>query len=158
MARRSLLFIVSIASIVLFFTIPLNATWFYKRVVASIHNFSIERDHMDLDERRTYKYRDTYVILQQAANFLNTNNAVNPIVLLPPNAYLKSQHMDIRMPEPVVFYYYIGLRAVWTDSPDVESANWALVAKDGKVHLVRLENKDQLHQLLSFYKNYPPAL
>ena len=158
MSKRSSLFLLSIAVIALYFMLPLNTAWFQKRISPYIHNFSLEKDHLSVEERREYKYRDIYVLLSQMAVFLGKNSVPEPLVLLPPNSFLKAQHVNLRMPEPVVFYYYTGFKAVWTDSPNVDSANWAVVSKDGKINLVQLKNKQNVQQILSYYKNYPPAL
>jgi hypothetical protein len=159
MKKRSfILLLVSVVFIFLFFQAPVNNTWLTARIEPYYKSFQVEKKHMSLEDRRTYKYKGPYILLTQITKFLSTHNAHNPVILLPPNSYIKTQHVDLRVPEPVAVYYYTGLHAVWTDSPNVDSADWAIIVEKGKVNLAHLAGREQLHQLLAMYKNYPPAL
>lgn len=156
--KSFVLLLASVAFILLFFLAPANNVWLTGRLWPYIASFPLEKDHMSLDDRKAYKYRESYMILMNAANYLSSHNAVDPVILLPPNSYIREQHVKLHVPEPVVFYYFTGYRAVWTDSPGVENADWALLIHDGKVHLAHLKGPEQLQELLALYKDYTPTL
>jgi hypothetical protein len=130
--------------------------------MAYVNNYYNESDHMEIEERKQYKYGSAYLLSTQVAAFVDRYKTLNrsapAVVLLPPNSYLKEKQMNVAVPEPVVFYYYTGLHAVWTDSPNVDSANWVLMVNGSKMQITHIEDKNQLHLLLSRYKNYQPRL
>lgn len=156
--KSLILFIVSVIFIIFFAQATANRLWITQRIWPYMFEFWVQKDHLSLEDRREYKYRGPYVLLTQIAKVLDTSKAHNPVLLLPPNSFIKAQHVDLRVPEPVVVYYYTGCHAVWTDSPNVDSANWALLVQNGKVRLAQLTKPEQLQQILAIYKNYTPKL
>lgn len=156
--KSLILFVVSVIFILFFSQLPANNDWINQRLSPYMDEFWVQKDHLNPEERKIYKYNGPYVLLTQIAQALVKAKAQKPVILLPPNAYVKTQHVNLRVPEPVVVYYYTGLHAVWTDSPDVNSANWALLVQNGKVRLAQLTNPQQLQQILAAYKNYTPTL
>jgi hypothetical protein len=84
------------------------------------------------------------------------------VILFEPNSYYRdSLHIynAIRAPEPVVFYYYTGLEGVWTNSPDVNKANFIVrYSKTKGVTLDEIHSPQQLQQILASFKKYPPIL
>jgi hypothetical protein len=57
-----------------------------------------------------------------------------------------------------VFYYYTGLKGVWTNSPDVGKANFLLRVSKKGVNLDEIHSPQQLQQILNAYKKYTPTL
>jgi hypothetical protein len=80
----------------------------------------------------------------------------NVTVLLPSTAYMRYVNINyVDIPEPAVFYYFTGIKSVWANSPNVRTANWALVAsKKTGLRMADIKSNAQLDSLISLYKPY----
>ena len=160
--KRIILTAVAAFGILLFFNTEYYTKW--KEVFLLNPNTKIEDqfDHTSVEERKEYRFGNTYSLCQYMKKTLDTTKYKKggAIVLLPPNDFLKAKGVDaFHMPEPAEFYYHIGIKTVWTTSPDVNKANWAIVL-NGKNSLafVPISTPEQLNALLETYKNYKPGL
>ena len=118
--------------------------------------------HMtDLETRRKRRYGSTYLVCDYMKKTLDTTHVKNgePLILLPPNDYLRKIGNSFTLAEPAEIYYHCGLKTVWTNNPNVDKVNWAFVV-DGKdkVAFVPITSKEQLQQILNLYKDYKPSL
>ena len=86
-------------------------------------------------------------------------NIIDPVILFEPNSYYQdSLHMDLHLPEPVVFYYYTGLRSVWTNSPAVGKATYLARIRKGEVRMEHITTPGQLQSILKRYQAFTPIL
>ncbi len=146
----------SILVIVLFFSIPFHHHWLYSNLLDPQRSIGKQFKHLDNEGRRVEKYGHSYIVYKDLVKTYLDDKIENPVVLLPPDGYLKKEKItDFAVVEPCIFYYFTGRKAVWYDSPDVEQANYALVpGEDHKVTLRLLTGKDDLHRLLAIYRTY----
>lgn len=160
--KKFILLVVSVAWLIIFFNTKYYSAWIDKYILNPGTLLSDQMDRTSVEERKEYRFGNLYKLCQYMQKTLDTTTFKNgePIVLLPPNEYLAAKGIDaFRMPEPAEFYYHIGVKTVWTTSPDVQKANWAIVASSKEsLAFVPIRTAEQRRQLLDLYKNYKPAL
>ena len=150
--KRVILFIASLATVVLFFMIPLNNNWLYTRVMNEEWSISTHFDKMSLEDRKIGRFGGVYTMCRDIGLKLNKN----ALVLLPPHKLLRAMNVtELNVPEPAVLYYFSGIRSVTVNSPDPEQANVALIVKGNRAaSLKQIDNKQYVDSLLSVYKKY----
>ena len=160
--KRIILPAIAAFVILLFFKTDFYSAWYQQKITESRERYDNEAENTDVEFRKQYRYANQYAIAKEIVRLVQQAKDTNAIVLLPPNAYVKENSPQVaqymRIPEPVVFYYYTGLKSVWTNSPEVNKANWALLIQNNNVQIIKIENKEQRDMLLNMYKNYKPEL
>ena len=154
--------IVSVIGILILFQTEFYQHWFTVYLFPADNPMMGQFDRMSLEERRQYRFGNTYQLCTFIKKTLDTTKIKNKetIILLPPNDYLKSKHVDMfHLPEPAEFYYHTGLKTVWTTSPDVENANWVILPQgNNSLTFLPIQSKEQLHAILDSFKKFKPAL
>lgn len=110
---------------------------------------------------KVQRYGVTYAISMRVLNAVRKKKMANAVILFEPNSYYRdSLHIypNVRAPEPAVFYYYTGLEGVWTNSPDVNKANFLLRITRKGAGLDSIRSPQQLQEILARFKKYPPIL
>jgi len=158
--RRILLTVIAVLLIVVFLKIDVYDTWFTSKIIPVFGNgtFEEEMDHMSLQDRMAIRYQTSYSVLMETKGVIEKANAKGPLVLLPPNDYLKA-NTDPKagvytVPEPIVSYDLSGLKTVIATSPNVMNANWAIIVVNKRLNVVQLDSKDKLKEVLNMFKNY----
>jgi len=138
--------------IVLYFTIPFYNTWLFGKVLNN--NFIYECSNMDLEARNIERFGYSYTVYKDIEKTLGKGSNVK--LLLPPNSYVQTKKIpDFIIPEPAVFYYFTGIKAVCPNSPDAASANWVfLAAGPGKMAVKKMALVHNPDSLLADYKKY----
>jgi hypothetical protein len=146
------LFLVAVAFVIIFFTIPAYNTWINTKIFGD--NIDYQISHMGVEDRRTSRYGYPYVVYQNVSH--KVTDPKHAIILMPPNDYLKTLNVkQFVTPEPATFYYYTGLICVLPNSPNADSANWELlVNSDQQIMLRKITSKGHLDTLLAFYRKY----
>lgn len=159
--KRIVLAVLASLLILFFFKTEFYGNWYQLRITDSRERYDNEAENMDVEFRKQYRYANQYAIAKEILRRVREAKDTNAIILLPPNAYVQENSPEIirygRIPEPVVFYYFTGLKSVWTNSPEVNKANWALIIQNNDVQIVPI-NAEQRAMLLDMYKNYKPEL
>ncbi len=139
----------------LFFTrIGYNKIWFEK-VRYYWDDFVIQKEgDSSLEQIKEERLGTTYKIVKQVSKYFEDRHVKNPVVLFEPNAYLQKT-MGFTMPEPVIIYYYTGMKSVWIDSKTVKSATHIVRIKNGNISIDPIKSPQELQQILTFYKPYP---
>ena len=157
MYKKIILFLIAVLIIVLVFRSPFYNKWYNDKFENEYEHISYEMDHMAPEERMESRFGSTYIIQKKASIMLNNVNAQNVVVLLPPQGIVDRQNSyshSFTVPEPAVFYYFTGYRAVTKNSPEVSTANWAMMADGGKIALRRIPRKNFVDSLLKMYQPY----
>ena len=153
-SKQFVLTLASVVIIVAFFNIGFYGQWLQTKVIASLKLIDEQLLHMEPEERLEHKLQSTYSISKATGDYMrSTGQEKTVIVLLPPQAYLKEQGIDFHVPEPVVFYYYSGLKSKWINSPGVDSATHVLGYHTGQMALLPL-GKEFKKEILAIYKQY----
>jgi hypothetical protein len=158
-------FLLTIASIVLV-VLVLNAgyyrEWFQAKPVQYWTDFLKEKDDTSSPASiMNTRYGISYTISIQVKRVLEKRKIAHPVILFEPNSYYRdSLHIypNIHAPEPALFYYYTGLEGVWTNSPNVNKANFLVKISKKGVSLETIRSPQQLEQILTNFKKFPPTL
>lgn len=138
----------------LFTRMEINKLWFEK--VTSYWDAYQEQKNSDasIEEIKEERWGMTYKISKQIAKYFADRHVKHPVVLFEPNTYLEKT-MGFTMPEPVVIYYFTGMKSVWTDCKTVNEATHIVRFKNGNMSIDSIRSPQELQQILTFYKPYP---
>ena len=132
--KKLLLFLAGACAIVVFFMLPPYKAWLRERIFAYYQDFAWQKNKMAINQRMAYRFEGSYTYSKQIAAFFESKGIKNTaLVLIPPTDYFKQHGVDYHVPEPVVFYYYTGLRTLWPNSPYAPTANWYVRVANKKI-------------------------
>ena len=159
-------FILTLASavlVLLVLNVGYYGQWFREKPRAYWFEFLKQKDDTAGEVSiKKARYGISYTISMKVKEVVEKRKMPHAIILFEPNSYYRdSLHIydAIRAPEPAVFYYYTGLTGVWTNSPDVEKANFIVrISRTKGVTLDDIRSPEQLQQILARFKKYPPIL
>ncbi len=148
--------LIALLAIFLFFNIPFYNNWLNTNIFNQQISYFTVKDQLSIEQRRVARYGYSYVIYKELNNVFKKFKIDSPVLLLPPERYMKENRVaGFNVVEPMVYYYLTGNIAVWYDSPGVEKANCVLMPdRNGKVALQKIDTKQQLDTLLSIFKKY----
>lgn len=160
--KKIILFFVAVVGLAIFFKTETYSRWIDTFILNPNTPIEDQFAITTLEERKAYRYQNLYTLTKYIQHTLDTTKIRNAqtVVLLPPNDYLKSKGIEVlSMPEPTVFYYHTGLKAVWTTSTDVDKANWVIVPSGrSNVAFVPIRSKEELQAILSEFSKFKPTL
>jgi hypothetical protein len=161
MTKKSfLLTVLSILLILLVLNAGYYRDWFHAKPLQYWSDFQKEKeDTADAVGIMRQRYGVMYTISMKVKQVVEQKKVAHPIILLEPNSYYRdSLHLPLHVPEPAVFYYYTGLEAVWTNSPDAGKANFLLRISKKGANLDEIRTPQQLQRILAYYKKFTPIL
>lgn len=156
---KVLLTVIAIFLFILFKNFGVNKYWFAK--VGSYWDAFQEQKSSgaSTEDIRKERWGGTYLVSKMIQDYFVKNNIKDPLVLMEPNAYLKEQKIiNFSMPEPIIFYYFTGIKTVWTNSKNVKDADYVAYLTPRGVVIEPISSPAQLQQILEKYKNYTPSL
>lgn len=158
--KSFLLTVISFLLIILVLNAGYYGDWFRAKPVQYWNDFQNEKDDtLSIEQVRANRYGVNYTICMKVKEFLDKKRISNAVILFEPNSYYRdSLHINIRAPEPAVFYYYTGLRSVWTNSAEVKKANFLVRISKKGVQLDPIKSPEQLQQILDRYHSFTPIL
>ncbi len=152
MDTRSLIItILTVIAITIYFNIPVHKTWLNKRIL----NFTTNvYDHigMSLEQRREYRWGAPYVFFRNIKQHMDTLDPPRKLVLLPPELYYKQYMPNITLSEPVICYYYSGLRTTTVDCDDVREADGCVYVHDSQFMYETIDSASDMDKILDHYK------
>lgn len=156
--RRVLLFFVSILFIYLFFNTEATHIWLEDRILPFRRHLQEDLQHMSLKDRKEIRWGGSYIGAQGLANYFRREHIKDPLVLIPPQEYFTRNGINISMPEPIVFYYYSGLRTTLPNSPYLYKAQYALAIDSAmNTDIVHLTGKEDIDRIVKAYNTvYKP--
>ncbi|HVV07014.1 MAG TPA: hypothetical protein VHC96_22450 [Puia sp.] len=158
--KRLLLTIISTSILLLLLAFTNYRDWFLDKPLDYWYGFCTEvRHRASLEEVRRIRYGLPYTLSMKIQEAAKAGHLQDPVFLFEPNSfYHDSLHIDLRMPEPAVFYYFTGLQSVWMNSPTVQKANYLVIIRKGKVKIERIGTPRQLQEILTHYRSFTPIL
>ena len=151
--RQLLLALCSVAAVVIFFILPANNTWLRHKIIDPLNDIKKERTNLDLEHRMQYRFDSNYIYSKQIARLFEQKGIEKTaLVLMPPTSYFKLKNINYHVPEPVVFYYYTGLKTLWGNNSNAASASWYMHVDSGRVVIDSVANRQQLRDTIMFYK------
>ncbi|MFI5195922.1 MAG: hypothetical protein ACHQD8_02440, partial [Chitinophagales bacterium] len=155
--KKNSLFLVAVLAIVVIFSIPFYNHWINIKFNDETNRIYEQSRHLTPEERMEARFGTTYLVLSAIKRMLISLNAQNVVILLPPRDYIKAakvQDGSFEVPEPAVFYYFTGYRAIAKNSPEVGRANWALMVENHKMVMRHINNRQFLDSIITLYKPY----
>ncbi len=152
-----ILLVLSVLLIAVFFSIPFYNNWFVSKFGNDIEVVSEQMQHMKTDERMLTRFGNTLMFLNVVKSSLEKYAKGNAMVLLPPKPYVtaaKLKEASVDVPEPAVFYYFTGFRALTPTSKDVDLANWVIMARDHQLVMYHINSKQMLDSVVNVLKPY----
>lgn len=157
-----LLTIVALAAILGVLNFGYYQEWFRSKPLQYWSAFLKEKDdNAGENTIRAERYGISYTISMRVRDAVRKKGMTRAVILFEPNSYYRdSLHIypNIHAPEPAVFYYYTGLEGVWTNSPNVDKANFLLRISTKGAALDTIRSPQHLQEILARYKKYPPIL
>lgn len=158
--RQFILFLVSAALITGFFLLKHNQSWLTERPLTYYREFPDQLKRMKEEDRKLSRFGSHYRISRQIAADLKNQlkNTGQALVLVPATAYFKQYGVAYRVPEPVVFYYFTGIKTVWPDSKNAKQANWYVSVTNGQIHVTGINNQQQLLDTIAAFNKFETTL
>jgi hypothetical protein len=155
MYQKINLFFAAILVIMLLYIIPDYNSWFDDKIINGA-DYGYQLTHRTPEERFTNRFGTSYSVYMAVASTLKTYNSFNSVILLPTAGYVKAMKPvgDFIVPEPPIFYYFTGVKAVTPRSANVAQATWALVIEDHKPGIRRILDKQALNELITLFNKY----
>jgi hypothetical protein len=158
--KSFLLTVLSFFFILLLLNVGHYKEWFQAKPLQYWGDFLVQwNDTSGAVEIMKDRYGISYTMSIKIKEVVAKNKVAHPVILFEPNSYYRDAlHIQIRVPEPAVFYYYTGLEGVWTNSPNVGKANFLLRVSNKGAVLDDIKSPEQLQKILLFYKKFTPTL
>jgi hypothetical protein len=147
---------VGILVLALFFLLPRNGLWMSARVLPYWSDLQHQRNDLSEESRKVQRYGHAYTLSEQIAGFFPDRQ--NVLVLLPSTAYFKNYGIDYPVPEPVIFYYYTGLKTTWAGNRLATKAGWIAGVDKGKIVVHAVTSSQQLLDSIASFKKFPYTL
>ena len=142
-----------------FFLLPPYRSWVKERIFAYYHDFTWQRKKMDIQQRMAYRFKGSYIYSKQIADFFEKKRMKSTaLVLIPPTDYFSKYGLDYHVPEPLVFYYYTGLRTIWPNSVDTAKANFYAHVKDKRIVIDSIANRAAFSDSLKAFNKFNISL
>jgi hypothetical protein len=154
--RQIALTAISIFCIIIFFNLPLYNSWLHERVLTFVENIDDDLENMSIEDRRVRRWGATYTDAISIKKYLDSSHVKNQLLLIPPKEYVHAHFATAIVPEPIIFYYFAGLKTALPSSKNVYDANCALVIEHGSFGLKELMTRKSVDSVLLMYKQVKP--
>lgn len=153
MSKQIAISFITVLFIVLFFRMPPYNKWVNDKVLSLNGRIYEELDSLSLEDRKAIRWEGAYTSTKALGEYIDSMHFKQPLLLIPPQKYFDDNHIPIIMPEPIVFYYFCGLKTVLPTSKYLYKANFGVfVDKDRTMTLHEIKRKENIDTLLLSYK------
>jgi hypothetical protein len=150
------LFAIAVILISLFFLLPRNRDWMAQRILTYWNEFQHQKAETSLEKRKAERYETSYTYSKWISNYFEKKGIKNKVVvLLPPASYFESKGIDYPVPEPVVFYYFTGLKTVRSIDSTAQQATWFVHAGKNTLIIDSFPNRQSLKDSLDSFSKFP---
>ncbi len=154
---KASLTVISLLFFVAFVGIGANKTMIFKILVHNI-SFALKVSEYDDEKLNAHTLGIPYQISKFVENYFKNNPYENPVVLFEPNGYYIKNNSQVRVPEPVTFYYYTGIKGMWTSSNKIREATHYVIFYNGQMTITRFKSEQQKQEFLNHYAKYENQL
>jgi hypothetical protein len=149
--KKIILLSLSCFFILFFFKSNPNEKWLDERILILTSELQDHLDSMDIESRKNLRWGHAYTDGMSLKKHMDSIGVKNPLLLVPDAEYIKKHTPNAKIPEPIIFYYFTGIRTVEPSSKQARKATIALVINDKKFSLQNIAGKGQLDTILSIY-------
>jgi hypothetical protein len=153
MKKNIILLGMSLLLIVLFFLVPCYHYVLRERLLVAFPQFMAQTKRMDVESRKRLRWDVPYFLAEVLQNEFERNHVKDYVLLLPPTEFFKKNGYKVEVPEPLVLYYYSGVRSVGITSDNVTSANFVAYPIKGKLKITRINSEQELERYINFFKS-----
>lgn len=150
--RQIIILLITCFVLVIFFNIPVEKAWLENRILVFNKNLIEEKEHMDLEDRRVMRWASSYTAMVTISEYIKKNQSEDVKVLVPPKEYYTKRMPGLILPEPVIAYYFTGLRTTTKDCEDVYEAKGCIIYRGEKFEYQPLANKEEVIKVLEAYE------
>ena len=140
--------------ILIFVNMGYNKLWFQHRIFNFSETLDQQLEFNTIEGRREFRWGEPYYMAKGIRQYIESRNdsVSNALVLLPPQEYCDKNGIRFIMPEPVICYYFSGLRTTRMNCKDVYDADYCLVSVNGNMSIQELRSKQDIDQVIQLYK------
>ena len=151
--KNVILFAVACLIMVMFINTGFFGDWFHEKVLVTFDDFSSQTDSMDINYRERIRWDGGYSFATGIAKYFTDNKIKNPVLLLPSDKYMKVNKSNIKVPEPIIFYYFTGYRSAQCTDSDAQKANYAIIIKKDKFAIIPLTKPQERNDIINLFKH-----
>lgn len=153
MNKQITLAVITVLVTILFFRIETNRKWINDKIMPFKDGIYDELDSMSLEDRKFIRWQGAYSSTVELSRFMDSARFKKSLILIPPQKYFNDNHLPVIMPEPIVFYYFSGLKTILPTSKHLYKAGWGLfITQDREMTLHEIVNRYDIDTLLNAYK------
>lgn len=152
-SKQIVILVATIFAVIIYFNIPVNKAWLDNRILVFTDNIHEELNNRDLEFRRKRRWEAQYMGVTQVKATAEMYNIKEPLLLVPPPEYYQSIYPGFTFPEPVICYYFAGLRTTTMTCEDVYKANCCLIIENGAMRIMPLQSKEEIDRVINIFKS-----
>lgn len=140
--------------VILFFNIPIHKQWLQDRILYVTYEWDAFSDNKGIEGRKKMRWGSPYQDALNLKKYLVSAKVKDPLVLIPPDTYVNVKAPRSSFPEPIVYYYYSGIRTVRPGGKDVRKANVAIFIENNAMQVKLIDQPAQLDSILTLYTQF----
>lgn len=152
-SRKLLLLAAGILVITIYFKLDFYNSWMDERILAFNEEIYDHMDRMSYEERKKIRWGGIYTASTGIREHIKSLKIKDPLILLPPPSYYQRFGQSISIPEPVVFYYYSGIKTTTVDAKDKYKANCCIIFEGKNFVFEKLKDSADVARVLNIYKS-----
>lgn len=150
--RRFILPCAALLIIMLLFGIGPNSYWFHTRVWGNFVS-NLKRLDAGTEDRKLLTLGDSYMAAKAFAIEAVGDNISKGLILIPPTTYLHAR-WGRELPEPVVLYYFTGIRTTLPNGKNAGNAMHAVLVTNKVLEIVPITSPGERTRILTLYQSY----
>lgn len=133
---------------------PAYRQWIDQRIGPYIKELKLQFRQLDPEQRKLLKYGENYRHNLRIKNYFDALGMENPVLFLPPKAYLAKSREAYDYGETLSFYYFTGVKPVDLRSEDRHLATHAIIATSTDMKIIELTGTALREQIIEEYEKY----
>lgn len=129
-----------------------NKDWFQRIPISQWKDLPFQLQKMGPRERRFDQYGPSFQHSMLIQNLFVQKNISDPYVLMPPKEYFSKRGISFEIPEPIIFYYYTGIKNTGPKSEKRKKANWYLALDSTRLTIDSIESEQKLNEVLKAFE------
>ena len=152
--KQTILFLISLAVVIGLFCIPVYNKWLEQKLFSYYAELLVQSQDMSIDTRYLSRFGNNYVLTQNLKTYFEDNGIKDPILFLPPKAYLERNKEKYDWGECLSFYYFTGIASVDLKSSNIHEATHAIIATADELKVIEISDESLRARLIEEYTNY----
>lgn len=155
--KKFILVLISLAILIVYINIGENKYFLFSRTADNLENVAALVGD-DIDVQKQARYGGQYYACSYIKKYCEERGIKDPYVLFEPNSYYSEKKIKFKAPEPIIFYYFTGLKGLWMDSEHVNKASLFVIVNNQEFSVVPINSQQERDDILHQYKQYKTSL